>query len=435
LGRRDFVHVGALTGLGLGLSSLVRGTRKAHAQTGAQKPRRCILIWLDGGPSHLDTFDPKPSAPEEIRGPFASIRTNVAGIQLSELLPETARIVDRVTIIRSMTSTLGEHNFGTHYLLSGYRPTPALQYPSFGSVLAHLRQQPRLLPANIAIPDFRVGGGTYSSRGFLPTNSAPFEVGGDPSRPEFAVRDLEFYPRVDLQRIERRRQYRTALDRFMATMSKSPSTEDWALDQAYRLLASEEARKAFDVSRETAAVRQRYGHKSIGQSCLLARRLIERGVDFVTVNNTGWDTHNDQYTRLKEGFTGAKVPVGLVPSLDLAFSALVDDLQQRGLLSTTLVVVMGEFGRTPRVNTNGGRDHWPRVFSVLLAGGGIPGGQIIGRSDDAGESPAERPVTPSDLAASIYLLLGIDSETSLRTPDGRPVAVNRDGTPILELVG
>ena len=433
ISRRDFVQAGALAGLGLGLSEQLRGRTMARG-AGEIGAKSCILIWLDGGPSHLDTFDPKPNTPEEIRGPFSPISTNVAGLQLSELLPKTARIANHVAIIRSMTSTLGEHNFGTHYLLSGYRPTPALRYPSFGSVVTHVRQQPSLLPPNVAVPNFRVGGGTFSSQGFLPSGSACFEVGGDPSRRDFAVRDLEFYPRIDAERLVRRQGYRSFLDRFMAESFEAP-TSDSALEQAFRLLSSPKARAAFDLSDEPEAIRASYGYKSVGQSCLLARRLVERGVGFVTVNNAGWDTHEDQVTRLKEGFRGAKTPVGLVPSLDNAFSALVNDLRQRSLLSTTLVVVMGEFGRTPRVNTRGGRDHWPRVFSVMLAGGGIEGGQVIGSSDDVGESPIDRPVTPSDLAASIYTLLGVDPQSTLHTADGRPIAVNRDGTPLPELTG
>jgi uncharacterized protein (DUF1501 family) len=207
------------------------------------------------------------------------------------------------------------------------------------------------------------------------------------------------------------------------------------MEQAYRLIMSPEAREAFDLSREPPRVRQRYGPRTIGQSCLLARRLVERGVPFVTVNNPGWDTHQDMVTRLRDGYTGAAVPVGLVPSLDLALSGLIDDLNERGMLKETLVVVMGEFGRTPKLNTGGGRDHWPRVFSVVLAGGAIAGGQVIGSSDAVGESPRDRPITPSDLAATIYALLGIDPKRKLYTSDGRPVEINDDGQIVRELVG
>jgi uncharacterized protein (DUF1501 family) len=211
-------------------------------------------------------------------------------------------------------------------------------------------------------------------------------------------------------------------------------TTDSAFEQAYRLVTSREAKEAFDLSREPADARKRYGGKTIGQSCLFARRLVERGVPFVTVNNPGWDTHENAYTRLKEGYTGARVPVGLIPSLDLAFSALIEDLGDRGLLEETLIVVMGEFGRTPKLNTSGGRDHWPRVFSVALAGGGVSGGQIVGASDSVAQGPKDRPVTPADLASTIYTLLGIDPKHLLHTPDGRPIEVSRNGRVVSELI-
>jgi uncharacterized protein (DUF1501 family) len=237
-------------------------------------------------------------------------------------------------------------------------------------------------------------------------------------------------------RLERRREYLQALERFRTGVdsSKAPPS-DPVFEQAYRLMTSREARAAFDLSQEPEATRDQYGARSVGQSCLLARRLVERGVPFVTVNNTGWDTHESLYTRLKEGYTGAANPVGLIPSLDLAFSALVSDLRERDRLDETLLVVMGEFGRTPKLNTAGGRDHWPRVFSVVLAGAGIPGGQVVGESDSMGESPKDRPVTPADLAATIYTLLGIDPGATLYTPDRRPVRLVQNGEPIRELVG
>jgi len=209
---------------------------------------------------------------------------------------------------------------------------------------------------------------------------------------------------------------------------------DPQLEQAYQLITSNEAKQAFNLSQEPANIRAAYGSRSIGQCCLLARRLVERGVPFVTVNNIGWDTHQDAYTRLKEGYTGAQIPVGLIPSLDVALATLLDDLHQRGLLEQTLVVVMGEFGRTPKINTEGGRDHWPRVFSVALAGGGVRGGQVIGASDSVGEGPHDRPVTPTDLMATIYTLLGIDPYTELKTGDGRPIALVRGGEVIRELI-
>jgi hypothetical protein len=434
--RRDSLRVGGLAALGCGLMDLLRLRGAAGESALAPRARSCILIWLDGGPSHLDSLDPKPDAPAEVRGPFQSIATSVPGVRVSELMPRTAEIVKDITLVRSMTSPLGEHNFGAHYLMTGYKPTPALEYPSHGAIVAHVRPGGGDLPANIAVPDMRVGGGKFTPSGYLPGSTAPFEVGGDPSRPDFQVRNVDAFAGVTDVRLARRREYLQALARFgnAVERAKTPPS-DPVFEQAYRLMMSSEARAAFDLSQETTATRERYGPKTIGQSCLLARRLIERGVPFVTVNNPGWDTHENLYTRLKEGYTGAVHPVGLIPSLDLAFSALVDDLRERGLLDETLVIAMGEFGRTPKLNTAGGRDHWPRVFSVMLAGAGIPGGQVVGESDSMGESPKERPVTPSDLAATIYTLLGIDPASTLYTPDGRPVRIVQDGEPIRELVG
>ncbi len=426
LARRDLLRIGGLTALGLGLGDLFRLQRTAAAKNRSPgreaKAKSCILIWLDGGPSHLETFDLKPEAPAEVRGPLGSIATKLPGVRISECLPKTAAMLDKLAIIRSMTSPLGEHDFGTHYLLTGYKPTPVLEYPTFGSVLAHVRSRSGALPPFIAVPNFRVGGGKMTGGGYLPSQTRPFSVGGDPAKPNFKVRDLDFYKGLDLTRLDRRRRFVNALDAFARAGENSPAT-DPDLARAFSMITSPQAKSAFHLSEEPRSVRRRYGGKSIGQCCLLARRLVERGVPFVTVNNRGWDTHNDIYTRLKEGFTGAKVGVGLIPSLDLALTGLITDLDERGMLDETLIVVMGEFGRTPKLNTAGGRDHWPRVFSVLLAGGGVPGGQIIGSSDAVGEGPLDRPVTPADLAATIYTLLGIDPKLELHTSDGRPARV------------
>jgi hypothetical protein len=431
LNRRDFVKIGSLAALGLGWPHLL--PRPAHA-AGKATAKRAILFWLDGGPSHLETFDVKPDAPSEVRGPLAPIPTSVTGIQISECLPKLAQRMQHAAIVRSVTSPLGEHNLGTHYLMTGYPPTPALEYPAIGSVVAHLDQQERTLPRHIAVPNFGVGGRRYGGNGYLPDQTRPFAVGGDPSRPDFRVRDLDYYPGVAGERIDRRRQYLERLEAFSRGVESSPP-DDAPFEQAYRLIASPQAKGAFDLTQEKPATRAKYGPRTIGQSALLARRLIEADVPFVTVNYPGWDTHDNLYTRLKEGYTGAQVPQGLIPSLDLALSALLDDLSDRGLLSETLVIVMGEFGRTPKLNTLGGRDHWPRVFSALLAGGGVPGGQTIGSSDATGESPKDHPVTPADLAATIYTLLGIDPQQLLHTADGRPVHVSRDGRVVQELVG
>lgn len=412
--RREWLEFGASLGCLAAFNAASHGQSRTIDQT-PPRAKQAILVWLDGGPTHLEMWDPKPSAPSEVRGPFGDIATTVSGIRVGEHLPRVAAQMDRWCLIRSMTSPLGEHNFGTHYLMTGYRPTAALEYPACGSVVGALRPTSEL-PGHIAVPNFRVGGSNFSGRGYLPTEASPFAVGGDPAQAQFRVEDLTIEQPEFLRRIERRQRYLEQLGQA-----------DAALEQAFRLVLSSSVREAFDLTQETAETRAKYGPRTIGQSCLLARRLIEQGVPFVTVNDPGWDTHDDVVTRLRDGYTGAQVPVGKIPSLDLALSALVQDLVERGLWESTLVIVMGEFGRTPKLNAQAGRDHWPRCFSVAVSGGGTRTGQVIGESDSRGESPREQPVTPADLVYSLFQLLDIDPTQSLSTEDGRPIALSRDG--------
>ncbi|MGI8982451.1 MAG: DUF1501 domain-containing protein [Pirellulaceae bacterium] len=431
--RRDFVRIGGLSALGLSLPAWLQ-LRSAQGEEAAKgKAKSCIVIWLDGGPSHLETFDLKPDAPAEVRGPFASIPTSAGDVRICEHLPKLAERMEHAAIIRSMTSPLGEHNLGTHYLLTGYAPSPAIEYPAIGSVVGHLRGDGGVLPPHIAVPDFRVGGRNLGGNGYLPASAKPFSLNSDPARGDFQVPDLDFYPGTAADRIDRRRDYLAALDR-LSREADAKATPPKQFEQAYRLLTSPGAKRAFNLNEEKPQTRAAYGPRSIGQSCLLARRLVEQGVPFVTVTNPGWDTHQNLDTQLRAGYTGAKVGVGLIPSLDLAISALLDDLNDRGLLESTLIVVMGEFGRTPKLNTSAGRDHWPRVFSVLLAGGGVKGGQVIGSSDKTGESPHEHAVTPADLAATMFTLLGLDPQLTLQTADGRPIHLSRDGKVIQDLI-
>lgn len=429
LTRRDFMQVGSIPLLGLGLSTMgavpLLGSEQAKAKS-------CVLIWLDGGPSHLETFDPKPQAPVEVRGPFKSIATSVPGLSISEVMPHTARIANKVCIVRSVTSPLGEHNIANHYLLTGYQPTPALAYPSYGAVVSHLRDQTAKLPAYIALNEYRSTAGA----GFLGASYEPYLVPRDPKNNSLAPKDLTFYPGLDEQRLLRRRQFLEQLDRQDRSMNAPPDTAkpSSALDQAYRMTLNRDTRSAFQLDLESAQMHERYGDRLLGQCCLLARRLVEQGVSFINIHNNDWDTHADLVLRLKEGYAGAKVGVGLIPTLDQAVSALIEDLDERGLLESTLVVVMGEFGRTPKINSTGGRDHWPRVFSVMMAGGGLKQGYVHGASDRTGESPLEAAVTPADLACTIYSLLGISAETTMTTSDGRPIRVNQAGKIIRELI-
>lgn len=443
--RRDWLHVGGLTAFGIGLSDWFSLRVAAGPSAAAPKATSCVLVWLDGGPSHLETFDMKPDAPAEVRGPLRPTATNVPGVEICELLSSTAKRMDHVAVVRSVTSPLGEHNFASHYLLSGYQPTPALTYPGFPAVATHLRGTDHALPQSVAVP--RPNG--MVGPGYLPPSAGPFVIDSDPARADFRVRDLDLASGMTVSRLNRRRSFRDAVDRLAREtdlgLRGEPAasaagngraavgnTSGPAFEQAFRLIRSSEARDAFDLGREPASVRDRYGRHTIGQGCLLARRLIEAGTRLVTVTDRGWDTHTDLYNRLKEGYTGGTA--GKIPKLDQAYSALLGDLDDRGLLDSTLVVLMGEFGRTPKLNPQGGRDHWPRAFSVALAGGGVRGGQVVGASDSRGEVPADRPLTPADLVRTIYRLLGIDAAAELHTADGRPVQINRDGDVIEELV-
>jgi hypothetical protein len=401
--------------------------RLRSAAAAGERDVSCILIWLDGGPSHLDTFDLKPEAPLEIRGEFQPIPTNVPGIRICEHLPLTARQMDKVAVLRSITHELGDHDTASKYVLTGYKPSPVLEYPSYGAVLARERGARSAVPPYVGVPAVRPGSG--GGAGFLPAFCRPFAVGGDPSRPDFRVQDLSPPEDLSPDRLDRRRAFVKALDAFSRTVESGAATQnrDAFFEQAYRLLASPEAKQAFDLQQETGAVRQRYGRHRLGQSCLLARRLVEAGARFVTVTDSGWDNHVNVFRILREGFPGK------LPGLDQAYSALLEDLAQRGLLESTLVILMGDFGRTPKVNSAGGRDHWPRASFACLTGGGVKGGQAIGVTDARGEAPVERPVSPQDLSRTIYTLLGIDADKEYVTPDQRPVRLVSGGEPIREI--
>ncbi|MCH2182400.1 MAG: DUF1501 domain-containing protein [Mariniblastus sp.] len=445
--RRDFVRVGGLTALGLGLGKFLQLQRAAAAVPvnrwqSAGKAKACILIWLDGGASHLDTWDPKPQAPTEVRGPFDSIGTNLPGIRISEHMPQTAKLLDKLALIRSVTSPFGVHNFAVQYLMTGYQPTPAIEYPVIGSVVAHLRESTGVLPANIAIPHLVSRDAAALGNGFLPNRTKHFSLGSDPGKSDYQVRDLDFFQGLDIARLDRRRKMVQALNEYGSRQSKSTGPADPDLERAYNLIASDRAKAAFDLAQEPRQVRERYtidpranlaDSNNIGQQCLLARRLVERGVPFVTVNNTGWDNHLNlaTYANRHPGDPRSATHA-LVPGLDKALSALIVDLEERGMLEETLVLVMTDFGRTPKINSTGGRDHWPNCFSVAMAGGGVQGGQVIGASDALGEFVEDRPIHPGDLSSTIYTLLGIDPSHELHTPDGRPIRIGPQESKVIE---
>lgn len=427
--RRAILKAGSLGFLGLGLGDGLWLRAVAAPGAAEAKARNCILVWLAGGASHIDTFDPKPDAPADVRGEFKPIDTAVPGVQVSEVLPNLAKILDRVTLIRSMTSPEADHDRASHHMLTGYRPSPAQVYPSYGSVVSKWREATRgLLPPYVAVPDPP----SSSLSGYLTPAYDPFAVSGDPNQEGFRVSNLSPPDQLTLERLLRRRAMVKSLDEFAHDVPPTPLTRsrDQFADQAYSLMTSNAAQAAFRLTDESSEVREKYGRNTFGQSCLLARRLVEAGVSFVTVNDRGagplgWDTHAQNFPTIKNN---------LAPALDQGIAALIVDLGERGLLDDTLVVMMGEFGRTPKINANAGRDHHGRANSVLVAGAGIPKGLVLGKTDAKGDSPVEKPVTPADLAHVLYTTLGIDPEHKYLAPDGRPIRLVEGATPPRELL-
>lgn len=438
--RRDLLKAGVLGLFGLGLRDFLHlrtvlaqadrreqeaaaeeGREAAPAVVGRGTADAAILIWLAGGLSHLDSWDPKPDAPQEVRGTFDTIPTAIAGERFAQHLKHCAQIAGDLCVIRSMTSNEAAHERGTHYLMTGYPPLPGFAVPSYGAVTARMLPRRSALPPYVAVPSPI----EYGGAGFLGAALDPFSPGGDPGNPNFRVQDLQPEGGLTIERVDRRRGLRAAVDaafaRHEAASDRARAVDEF-YESAYALISSSEARAAFDLSKEPDAIRDSYGRNSLGQSCLMARRLVQAGVRFVTVQNGGWDTHNNGFQAL-----AAKLP-----QLDQALAALITDLKQQGLLQRTVVLAMGEFGRTPRVNPQGGRDHYPQCFSVVAAGGGFRGGAIIGRTDGAGANVEDRPVKPEDLSATLYQCLGIDYNASLQSPEGIRIVLSRGGVPVRE---
>lgn len=425
ISRRDFIRVGGLSALGISLPGLLQSQSARAATAPAKREISCILLWMGGGPSHIDTFDPKPDAPADIRGSFSTIKTNIPGTNVSEHLPKIAKQMDKLSVIRSVTSPDGTHETATHYLLSGYPFTPAIEYPGYGSVVAREKGFQNGMPPYMmfgAMPNNHGGGG------YMGAVYNPFVISGDPNNAAFSVQDVALPNGVDTLRLDRRRMLRGSLDdwqRDKETASKQTQTMDAFYARAYDLVTSPVAKKAFNLKEEPDKLRDSYGRHYFGQSCLLARRLVESGIRTVSINFNGWDTHQDNFNALKNG---------LLPQLDSGYSALLADLKDRGMLDTTLVVWMGEFGRTPRVNSSAGRDHWPGAISVCMGGGGIKTGAVIGSSNERGEYPKDRPLRVEDVAATIYTALGIDPGKAYLSAQQRPIPINYGGTPIAELM-
>jgi hypothetical protein len=418
--RRDFLRVGALSALGLGLTDLLR------AESRGIKPRSAtadaaILVWLGGGMTHLDTLDPKPDAPAETRGHFGTIATKLPGIRFSDRLPRLASFLDKFSVIRSLTHSDRNHGSADHLMLTGYPQTPTLEYPSYGAVVARALGYKKGLPPFVALPRAPVGSG------YLGAEQGAFTISGDPNAPGFTVQDLRPPIEVSTARLQRRQSLLSLVDEGIKAFEEAdgPRSTSEFYRRAYALSTSPAVKEAFALDQETESVRRAYGRTTFGQSALLARRLVERGVRLVTVTRGGWDHHANIFTQLDEG---------MLAELDQTLAALLHDLSDRGLLNQTLVLCMGEFGRTPTVNYAVGRDHWPDEASVLVAGGGVRNGQIFGSSDARGAFPKENAVAPADLAATVYCCLGVDPETEYRTRDNRPIKVLAQGTPIRKLL-
>lgn len=424
--RREFMHVGFIGGLGLTLPGFLQ--MKAH---GAQKfyeskegpAKNVIHIYLPGGMAHQESWDPKPYAPLEYRGPFKSIPTKIPGVRFSENFKQSAKIADKITVCRSMTHGEAAHERGTHNMFTGYRPSPAINFPSFGAVVSHELGSRKNLPPYVCVPNVP---NEFAGSGYLSSSYGPFGLGSDPSSDNFKVRDLSLPDGIGDDRFSKRRSLLDTVDGHFRKVEKSDAlgAMDKFYNDAYSLISSKEAREAFDMSKESDKIKERYGKNTAGQRMLLSRRLVESGVRFVSMTYGGWDNHQN----IEAAFNNQG------PVLDQAFAALISDLDERGLLDSTLVMMSSEFGRTPKINKDSGRDHYPRVFSVVLAGGGITRGQVYGSSDAFATAPEENPLSVEDLATTVYDRIGIVADKELMAPGDRPMEIVDGGKVIKELL-
>jgi hypothetical protein len=422
--RRDFLQVGCVGALGLTLGDYFAS--RAQAQEKGAKgaiAQSVIHIFLPGGNAHQESWDPKPYAPVEYRGPMGSIDTKVPGVRLNELMRETAQIADKITICRGMTHGEAAHERGTHNMFTGYKPSPALLFPSMGSVVSHELGPRKNLPPYVCIPSLPTN---FAGSGYLSSAYGPFSLGSDPADGGFRVQDLQLPGGIDEPRFSKRRSLLATVDSHFAKVEKSDavSAMDSFYKRAYALIGSAMAREAFNINAEKKGLRDQYGRNTAGQRMLLARRLVEAGVRFVSLSYAGWDFHAN--------IDGAQRSV--MPDFDRAFAMLIRDLDQRGLLNSTLVMISSEFGRTPKINGTAGRDHWPKVFSVVLAGGGIKRGSVYGSSDATASEPENDPLEIQDLATTVYNQLGINSDKKLMAPGNRPIDIVNSGKVVKDLV-
>ena len=431
--RREFLRVGSVAGLSLAQMLRLQHASAAESPAAPRRDVNCIFLFLLGGVPQQDMWDLKPQAPVEIRGDFKPIDSAVPGMQVSDIIPKFARVTDKLALLRSMTHGDSDHGRGIHKMMTGVNARPAdfdgnitnnNQHPSYGSMVARLGRGAGSLPPYISLPTFLRSGGPD----FLGASCSPFVIETDPASPEFAVRDIALPTGVTTSRSQRRQQALREINRFqrdVERVSKQVRSLDTFYEKAYNLMTSREAKQAFDIQREKESVREAYSMTSVGQSLLMSRRLVEAGCRFVSVEYGHWDTHRKNTMSLRKL---------LVPAFDQALPALLTDLQQRGLLESTMVIVSTEFGRTPRINPLAGRDHWPNAFTTCVAGAGLKVGQVIGATDSQAAYVADRPIQPQDLGATMFHVLGIDPTKMIHTPLGRPIPIGGGGTPIAELL-
>lgn len=425
LSRRSVLTVGAVGGLTLADFFRIRAANadQKHYESKEGKAKSVIFIFMPGGMAHQETFDPKPYAPIEYRGPLNSIATNVDGIRVNEMLKNTAKVADKLAICRSMTHGEAAHERGTHNMFTGYRPSPALKYPSMGSVVSHEFGPKNNLPPYVCIPNQP---NEFAGTGYLSSSFAGFSLGSDPASGNFQVRDLKLPGGVDETRFGKRRKMLDIVNTHFRETEKADSLDamDSFYQRAYSMISSQKAREAFDINKEDPKLRDAYGRNTAGARMLLARRLVEAGVRFVTLTYGGWDMHDNIEGGIKSQ----------VPAFDQGFAMLIKDLSDRGLLDSTMVCIASEFGRTPKINRTAGRDHWPKVFSVVMAGGGVKGGQVYGSSNATASEPEENPLNVEDWATTIYHQMGIVADKELMAPGDRPIEIVDGGKVRKELL-
>jgi hypothetical protein len=417
--RRSFLRIGALSGLGLSLPGLFAAEKAAKAK----KDVNCILIWTLGGTSHHDTFDPKPDAPASVRGEFGTVATAVPGVRFADVAPRMGRELRRFGLLRSLNPRNGSHGTADYIMMSGHPFSSTMIYPTYGSIISHQKGFKTRMPPFVQLGPWVERGFGGGTAGYLGIVHNPFEILGDPNADKFTAHDISPPPGVDTDRMKRRRGMLGVVDALQREGDRQPAAFA-SLDKHYQaalnLITAPQTKRAFDIGAEDIRLRERYGRNRFGQSCLLARRLIESGVRFVTVSDPSWDTHADNFKSLKNS---------LMPRVDQAIPALLMDLEDRGLLDSTLVVWLTDFGRTPKINSASGRDHWASAGFAIMAGAGIPGGSVIGRTDREGGVPVDSEYLSEDVAATIYTKLGIPLDLITYTPDERPIRLN-EGKPI-----